>query len=185
MIAALLSLLGSSAVGSVIGGIFAFLNKKTDFDVKRLELDHEARRWEHDLKLRDKDLDLARLEAQGRLDVAVVEGDSVVESARMTAIAQSQQADRISADEIRAAGRMGWLLVLGSAMRSWIRPVATVVLTAAAIYLNWMLIDKLAAGWATLTPLQQYESAMQAFAWITGQAGAALGYWFVSRGTGK
>lgn len=185
MIAALLSILGSSAVGSVVGGIFAFLNKKTDFATKRLELEHEARRWEHDLKLRDKDLDLARLESQGRLDVAVVEGDSAIETARMVAIGQSQQADRIGADEITAAGRLGWMLVLGSAMRAWIRPMATVVLTSAAIYINWLLIEKLAAGWVGMTLEQRYESSMQAFAWITGQAAAALSYWFISRGTGK
>jgi hypothetical protein len=185
MIAALLSLLGSSAVGSIIGGIFAFLNKKTDLDVRRLELDHETRRWTHDLALRDKDLDLARLEAQGKLDVAVIEGEATTETARMTAIAASHQADKISADELRAAGKYRWMLVVGSAMRAWIRPTATVVLVAAAIYLNGLLLGKLTDGWSALTPAQQYEAAMQAFAWITGQASAALGYWFVSRGTGK
>jgi hypothetical protein len=185
MIAALLSILGSSAVGSILGGLFAFLNKKTDMDIKRLDLDHERARWDHDLKLRDKDMDFARLEARGRMDVAVVEGDASIETARMQAIALSQQADKISADEIRAAGSWGWLLVLGTAMRAWIRPVATVVLTGAAIYLNWLLIDKLTAGWAALSVPQQYDAAMQAFAWITGQAAATLSYWFVSRGTGK
>ena len=185
MIAALLSLLGSSAVGSIVGGIFAFLNKKTDLDTKRLELEHETKRWVHDLALRDKDMDMARLEAQGKMDVAVIEGDAAMEAARFVAIGQSHAADRISADEIRAAGKWGWMLAVGSAMRAWIRPIATVVLVGAAVYLNWLLIDKLTAGWAALTAAQQYESAMQAFAWITGQASAVLGYWFVSRGTGK
>ena len=185
MIAALLSILGSSAVGSILGGLFAFLNKKSDVDIKRMDLDHERAKWEHDLKLRDKDLDFARVESQGRMDVAVVEGDASIETARMQAIALSHQADQISADEIRAAGSWGWLLVLGSAMRSWIRPVATVVLTGAAIWLNWLLIDKLTAGWAALSVSQQYDAAMQAFAWVTGQAAATLSYWFVSRGTGK
>lgn len=185
MIAALLSLLGSSAVGSILGGLFAFLNKKTDLDTRRMDLDHERAKWDHDLKLRDKDMEFALLESKGRLDVAIVEGDASIETARMQAIAISQQADKIGADEIRAAGNWGWLLVLGTAMRSWIRPVATVVLTAAAIYLNWLLIDKLTAGWAALTVAQQYDAAMQAFAWVTGQAAATLSYWFVSRGTGK
>ena len=185
MIAALLSLLGSSAVGSIVGGIFAFLNKKSDLDTKRMELDHEVSKWAHDLKLRDKDLEFAAAEAKGRLDVAVVEGDAAIETARMSAIGVSQQADKISADEIRAAGKLGWMLVIGSAMRAWVRPLATVILTGAAIYLNWLLIDKLVAGWSTLTPSQQYEAAMQAFAWVTGQAAACLSYWFVSRGSGR
>ena len=185
MIAALLSILGSSAVGSILGGLFAFLNRKSDIDVKRMDLDHERAKWDHDLKLRDKDMEFAIMESKGRMDVAIVEGDASIETARMQAIAVSHQADQISADEIRAAGSWGWLLVLGSAMRAWIRPLATVVLTTAAIYLNWLLIDKLTAGWAALTLAQQYESAMQAFAWITGQAAATLSYWFISRGTGK
>lgn len=185
MIAALLSLLGSSAVGSIIGGIFGFLNRKTDIDMKRLDMEHERSKWANDLLLRDKDIALAQTEAQGRKDVAVIEGEASIETARMNAIAASQQADRISADEIKAAGSWGWLLVIGSALRAFIRPVITIVLTGAACYLNWLLIEKLTDGWASLTVQQQYEAAMQAFAWITGQAGAVLGYWFVSRGNSK
>jgi len=185
MIAALLSLLGSSAVGSIIGGIFGFLNRKADVDMRRLDLEHEKAKWANDLLMRDKDIAYAEAEAKGRKDVAIIEGDASVEAARMQAIAVSQQADKISADEIKAAGSWGWLLVIGSAMRSFIRPVITVVLTGAACYLNWLLIEKLTDGWAALTVQQQYEAAMQAFAWITGQAGAVLGYWFVSRGNSK
>lgn len=185
MIAALLSLLGSSAVGSIIGGVLAFMNKRTDLDAKRMDLEHEAKRWEHDLVLRDKDLEYAKVEAQGKMDVAVVEGDATVDAARFAAIAASQQADKISADEINAAGKYKWMLVLGSAMRAWIRPLATVLLVGAAVYLNGLLLNKLTEGWDQLSMDQRYEAAMQAFAWITGQASAVLSYWFVSRGTGK
>ena len=185
MIAALLSILGSSAVGSILGGIFAFLNKKSDLDAKRMDLDHERARWTHDLAVKDKDLEYARVEAQGRKDVAVVEGDYAAEVARMTAIGLSHQADQITADEITAAGKWGWLLVFGAALKAWIRPLTTVVLTTAAIYINWLLIDKLAGNWEMLTRDQQFDASMQAFAWVTGQAAACLSYWFISRGAGK
>lgn len=178
MIAGLLSLLGSSAVGSLLGGIFAFLNRKTDVDLKKLE-------FEHDLALRRFDLETAQAEAAGKLQVAVVEADGMVESARMTAIGQSHMADKIDAAEIQAAGKLGWMLVLASALRSFIRPAMTLVLVGAALYLNWVLIERLALTWPTLTPDQQYDAAMQAFAWVTGQASAVLGYWFVSRGASK
>jgi hypothetical protein len=59
------------AFGSIIGGIFAFLNKKSDLDTKRLELEHERNKWAHDLQVKDKDLDYARIEAQGRKEVAI------------------------------------------------------------------------------------------------------------------
>lgn len=185
MIAALLSILGSSAVGSILGGVFALLNRKSDLEAKRLELEHERGKWAHEAILRDKDISLASAEAQGRKEVAIIEGDATIESARMGAIAAAQQADMISADEIKAAGQLGWVFVLASAFNKLIRPISTVILTGAAVYLNWILIDKLSDGWATMTTAQQYDASMQAFAWITGQAGAVLGYWFVSRGSSK
>lgn len=185
MITAILSLFGSSAFGSIIGGLMAFLNKKSDIDVKRIDLEHEKSRWAHDLLVRDKDLEYAKVEASGRKDVAIIEGDSSMEAARFAAIAQSHTADVISADELKAAGKNRWMLVLGSAMRSWIRPVLTIVLSTAAIYLNFMLIEKLTDVWPTLDKTQQYEMGMQAFAWVTGQAAACISYWFVSRGSSK
>lgn len=185
MIAALLSLLGSSAVGSIIGGIFAFLNKKSDLEVKKLDLEQERFRWSHDLELRDKDIALAQAEATGRKEVAIIEGDAQIDTARMNAIAVAQQGDKTSADEIKAAGKLGWLLVIASVFNKLIRPVATVILTYAAIHLNWLLIAQLTDNWAHLTPDQQFDSAMQAFAWVTGQGSAVIGYWFVSRGSGK
>lgn len=185
MISAILSLLGSSAVGSILGGIFAFLNRKADIQAKQVELAHEKDRWAHDLAVKDKDLEYAKAEAAGRKDVAIVEGEATVEAARFTAIAASQEADRVTADELRAAGKMRWLLVLASAFNKWVRPLATVALAGAAIYVNLVLVGKLLEVWPTLNADRQYDAAMQAFAWITGQAGAVLGYWFVSRGSSK
>jgi hypothetical protein len=185
MITAILSLLGSSAFGSIIGGIFAFLNKKSDLETKRLELEHERNKWAHDLQVKDKDLDYARIEAQGRKEVAIVEGDYAAEVARMGAIGQSFEADKLDAATLKEAGKLKGWLIMGKSAQAWIRPVLTVVLTSAAIYLNWVLIAKLTEQWPALDKAQQFEMGMQAFAWITGQASAALGYWFVSRGTGK
>lgn len=181
MIAGLLSLLGSSFMGTILGGIFAFLNKKSDLQAKQMDLEHERAKWANDLVMRDKDISYAQIEAQGKLQVAVVEGDATTEAARFATIAASQTADVITADEIKEAGKWGWLLVVGAAMRSWIRPVATVILVGSATYLNWLLIDQLTHGWSSMTADRQYEMGVQAFAWITGQASAVLSYWFVSR----
>ena len=193
MIAGILSLLGSSAFGSILGGVFAFMNKKADFEVKKLELSHEVEKWahdlkvkdkdlEHDLKVKDKDLEYAKQEALGRKDVAIIEADANVEAARFAAIAAVQASDRITADEIREAGSWGWLFVIAATLNKLIRPLATIFLAGTAIYINMLLVGKLTEGWEQFTQVQRYEAAMQAFAWITGQAGAVLGYWFVSRG---
>lgn len=185
MIAAILSLLGSSAVGTILGGIFAFLNKKADLETRKMDLEHEINRWTHDLALRDKDLEYAKQEAAGRKDVAIVEADGASEVARLQAIAAAQVADKITADDIKAAGSWGWLLVAVSAINKIIRPMLTFILAGTAIWVNLVLIAKLGDAWVSYTPAQQYDAAMQAFAWITGQAGAVIGYWFVARGSSK
>lgn len=185
MIAALLSLLGSSAIGSLIGGVFAFLNRKTDIEVKRLELDHEKDKWLHELEVRKSDLDIAQAEAKGNLDVAIAEGNAAFDMARMQTIAGVQVAEKITAEEITAAGRLGWLFVLASVFNKLIRPVLTVLLAFAALYLNWLMIDKLVEHWPKMDATRQFEAGMQAFAWVTAQASTAFAYWFVSRGTGK
>ena len=162
-------------MGSIIGGVFAFLNRKAEIEVKRIDHSHE-------LQLRRADMELARQEAEGKLQVAVVEADGAIETARMVAIGQAQQADALDAAQIKAAGRVGGLLlVLTDVLRRLIRPAATV---------DWWrctcpelaLIERLAESWPSLSPAQQLDAAMQAFAWITGQASMVLGYWFISRG---
>jgi len=181
MISAILAILGSSTVGSLLGGLFALWNRKADVEAKRVELAHESARWTHELAVKDKDLEYAKLEAAGRKDVAIIEGESAIESARFVAIGQSHQADQITAEELKQAGKWKFLLVFAGALRQFIRPVITVVLVFAATYLNWVLIQRLDAGWAELTQQQRYDVGMQAFAWITGQASAVVSYWFVSR----
>ncbi|MCA2910117.1 MAG: hypothetical protein IM328_12315 [Microcystis sp. M034S1] len=178
MLSAILAILGSSTVGSLIGGIFAFLNKKADIEIRRLDQAHE-------LELRKEDRELAKVEAEGKLQVAVAEAEGSIESARMTAIGQAHAADTLDADEIKSAKGWAWLLILTDVYRRLIRPNLTLVLVGMALYLNWLLVELLGAGWGTLSKQQQYEAAMQAFAWITGQASAVIGYWFVSRGQSK
>lgn len=185
MIAAILSLLGSSAVGSLIGGVFAFLNRRTDVQVKQIELAHEKDKWAHELAVRESDLLIAREEAQGRKEVAIIEGDATVDAARMNAIAQAQAADKVTAEEIQSAGWWGWALVLAAVFNKLIRPTLTVALAAAALYINWLVIDMLVKNWPLMSQAQQYDAGMQAFAWVTAQASMAFGYWFVSRGSGK
>jgi hypothetical protein len=185
MIASLIALLGSSAVGSLIGGIFAFLNRRTDIAVKEIELAHEKDKWANDLLVRQSDLEIAREEAKGKLDVAVAEGDAAYDTARMAAVAEVQKAEQITADEIKAAGTLGWLFVLASVFNKLIRPVLTVLLAGAALYLNWMVINMMVSDWPSMTIAQRFEAGMQAFAWVTAQASTAFSYWFVSRGSSK
>lgn len=178
----LLSLLGSSVVGSIVGGIFGILNKKSDLESKRIDLEHERARWEHDSLMRDKDLAYAKVEAQGRKDVAIVEAEGATEVAQMTAIAESHKADSIDAASIAAAGNGKWAVLLAFVINKFVRPLLTVALCYSALKINMHVIDFFTAGWEGFTQQQKYEAGMQAFAWVTGQASAVVTYWFMSRG---
>lgn len=181
----ILSLLGSSAVGSIIGGVSAYFNKKQEFQFKELELAQEVRKWAHDLLVKDKDLEYAKIELQGKKEIAIIEGDSAVDAARMAAIAVSHTQEKLEAEELKAAGKWKWLLVFANAATKFVRPMLTVALTGSAIYINLLLISFFTEGWKMMTDVQRYESGIQAFSWVTGQAAAIIAYWFVSRGNSK
>lgn len=178
MLSAILAILGSSTVGSLIGGIFAFLNKKADIEIKKLDQAHE-------LELRKEDRELAKVEAEGRLQVAVAEAEGSIESARMMAIGQAHQADNLDAETVKSAGSLAWLLILTDAFRRMIRPSLTLLLVGMAVYLNWLLVERLGNDWHSFNQEQRFDATMQGLAWITGQASAAISYWFMSRGQSK
>lgn len=182
MIAGILSILGSSAFGTILGGLFAIFNKKADLETKKLELQHEVAKWTHELSVKDKDLAYAQQEQAAKRDVILIEADSAIEQSRMAAIAGAQAADRLTADEIRAAGKLKWMLIVADVLNRLVRPVLTGVLAGAAIYVNLLLVANLSQAWESYTQIQRYDAALQAFAWLTGQAAACISYWFVSRG---
>jgi len=185
MLSAILSILGSSAVGSLLGGVMAWLNKKTDLEAKRLDQEHEQRRWGHDLAIREKDIEYAKTEAQGRKDVAIVEAEGGIESARFVAIAAANEADKLDGATLAAAGKWGALLVVADALRRLIRPVVTVILVSSTLYINWLLIERFIDVFPGLGADRQFEMGMWAIAWVSGQASAVISYWFVSRGQVK
>lgn len=186
MLTALLAFLGSSGFGSLLGGLMGWLNRRVDVDVKRLEMDHEKARWDHERAMRAADLEQVKAEAAGRREVAVVEGEASVESARMAALAAAYASDKLDAEEVKAAGWWSWTLVLSDAFRRVIRPAVTVALLTVTLYLDVLLVDRWQrTDWASLTPQQRYDLMATVFAWIGAQTSAAVSYWFVARGSSK
>lgn len=182
MIATLLTLLGSSSFGAILGGIFAIINRKADIEAKRLDLDHETKRWAQDLQLRAADLEIARQEAQGRKDVAIVEGEATIEAARFSAIEAANKADDVTAEELKAAGKWRWALVLSSAYRKSLRSILTTVVCGAAVVINLVIAWQFIDAWADLDQTARRELIGQALAWISAQASTMITYWFVARG---
>jgi hypothetical protein len=177
-----LSLL-SPLLGSALGGLFAWLKGNQDLQSKRQDQEFEIKKQSHELALRDKDIEVAKAEAQGRKDVAIVEGEAIIESARFKAIADVDKADQVTADEIKAAGWWGWLLVIVSAMRKSVRPLLTYVMIGSALAINFKVLKYFLADWDGLEADQQYEAGMQSVAWVLTQASGIITYWFMTRKT--
>jgi hypothetical protein len=168
-------------LGSALGGLFAWLKGGQDLKGKQLDQDFELKKFSHELALRDKDIEVAKAEAQGRKDVAVIEGEAHSEAARFNAIADVEKADQVTADEIKAAGGFGWLLVIVDAMRKSVRPTLTYAMVGSALAINFKVLSYFLGDWEGLETHQQYEAGMQAFAWVTTQASGIITYWFMTR----
>ena len=187
MIDMVLAVLGSGPIGALVGGVLGYFNRKIDLEAKRIDVQLERDRWTHEAAMRQVDLEQTKAEADGMRAVKQIEADGIVEAARMQAIAQAQAADRPSADVFREAGSWGrGVLVLVTALQSVIRPLLTVALIGAALWLNLELLMLLRGQtWAKLQSLEQRDLALEALRWTMAQASMAASYWFVSRGTGK
>lgn len=183
LLAGLMSLLGSSAVGTLIGGLFAHFGKKQELEFKKVDLEHETKKWAHDLQVKDKDLEYARVEAAGAERVAFIEGESVIEAARLKTIAEVGKEDAITPEEIAAAGKWRGLLVFASAYRKSMRAVLTTVVGGAAIYVNLYLAWQFKEAWPDLNEAKQVELIIMAVSWLSAQSSMMFGYWFVSRGS--
>lgn len=156
----ILSILGSSAIGTIIGGVFAYLNKKQDINL-------EIAKLQHALQLRDKDIELSKIEAQANVQISM-EG---TEQARFLAIQHTADQD---SDYSKAPSYVQFLLVIADFLRKLIRPLSTALLLSGALYCCYM----------TVTLVKDPSPAMldQALGWIFGQSAAIISYWFVSRG---
>lgn len=176
MLSALLALLGSSAVGSIIGGIFAYLNQKQNNALVVQQLQHE-------LALRDKDMALAKIEADGAFKMA----QENTESHRFDALSDAYKSDTLDAALVEAIpdDSLKSSITRTEVLRRLIRPVLTVILVLSALYVNFVLIEQIVVVWPLLGKDQQFDLGVQAFAWVTGQASSAIGYWLVARGQSK
>jgi hypothetical protein len=174
IISGILSILGSSFMGTLLGGAFAFLNKKQDTALELAKLQHE-------LHLRDKDIALATAEAQGHAAVAFEQA----EGARFAAIGQAHAADVTTGEQLKEAGFWRFLFVWAEAYRKVMRPAITTALLGAALWANYIVFTYLQSAWPNIGVTGQLDLVLQAFGWVSGQASACVAYWMVSRGAPK
>lgn len=170
MFTAILSFLGGPVIGSIIGAFTGYFNRKLDIDLKKEEMAQRRLDREHERSMRQLDIQLAAQEAKGKAEVAVIEGNTTVETERMRSIAAAYEADKVQGPPD-----------LVDKLRRSVRPVLSYVLTIAALAVNFVLLAKLGAVWETMPEDKRTEIMFVGVLWVLTQASAALSFWFVSR----
>lgn len=169
MLAALLAILSSSTVGTIVGGVIGWFNRRTDLQSKQLDQAHERARWASELAAKDKDLQIMQAELAGKREVAVVEGQAKVEQSAYAAMAAA-----FEADSAPSTGPM-------DSLRKSVRPILTYVLVGSALLVNGVLTWLMLRYWSALDEETRKQLVLGGVAWIMAQASACIGFWFVSR----
>lgn len=167
MFSTLLGLFSSSGFGGIIGVAGGLVNRWLDLKSKTLDYTHE-------LALRDKDREMLVTEWEQRSKVAVIEADKEIEVAGYGALGKSYDADK-------ATYGIGWI----DAIRGLIRPVLTLILTIAALGINFVLLDRLVAVWDQVDNAQRLVYVTTSLEWVLFQASIAIGWWFAHRPSNK
>jgi hypothetical protein len=160
IISAILSLLSSGAVGSIVGLIGGYVNRKLDIESK-------AKDHEFDLAKMDKDLEFMKAEYEQKTKVATIEGEAAENVAGYNAMAASYSYAPVTGDSI--TDRFSKL----------IRPLLTLAFFFFTIFIFYqvsMLVDQI--------PLTQVEVAKVYIAlieWVLFQAGVSIGWWYAMR----
>ena len=170
-IGALIQLLTSSGAGVLFGHIFGWLNRREDARTHSMDLQHEEKKWDHDLAMRDKDREMLQTEWEARAQVASIEVEGKIAQADADALRAAQEADKATYGD-------KWI----DGLRGIVRPVLTFLLVGVALYVNYVLLQLLREVWPTLDTQEKVKLAMVAVEWLFFQAGASIGFWFGSRG---
>lgn len=181
----------SAASGGLLGVFGGLLRQGLDWVKRRSELAQELailqERNRHEAEMRDKDREMLRLEGEGKVKLATVEGDALIEKARMEAIGASFAADRATFATGEAAANSKWFIAV-DVVRGMIRPTITLlfdlalfVIWGVLVYLMWDELAKLLAARdpaITRPLLEHFWEITKAIIFL---ATTATGYWFVAR----
>lgn len=127
---ALAELLSSVLSGGATGLLGAAVSRWADFRTKKLELEHEGKMKEIDLKIMAE-------EWSHRTQIASVESEAKVDQAELEAFSKSFNEPERYTEGVKVTKNQGWILVLLDGLRGAVRPGLTVYLCAITSYLYW------------------------------------------------
>ena len=170
MLEVILGIFGSAGFGSIAGLVGGYFNRKLDLQVKKIDLeDHNAQR-EHELKQRDKDLEIMKVESANKIQVATIEGDALVEAKGYDAMAESYK----FAVPTPADG-------LVDKFSKLVRPVVTLLFLVFTFIVYREVQHLMDALSIAPTPEQVLKVYIMIIEWVLFQAGVCTGWWFAMR----
>lgn len=168
LIAIIAKLLGSNFMGSALGWIGGWLQRKQDIEVKKLELADADKARAHEVNLRRIDIEVMQAEIAGKERIASIEAEGKVEAAQMDAIAKGY--------ETQFAGE-GWVASFSRA----IRPVVTLWFVVASSALTIAVILLATRAGVEFTAADWRSWLGYVLEWTMFQAGLVIGWWFAIR----
>lgn len=125
----IVELFGSAFGGGILGVLGAVVQKIADFKTKKLELEMQAKKSEHEIAMRKADADILAQEWAARTKIADIEAGARVEAADAAAFAESfkMEPQRYS-EGFKPSGWQAGALILLDCLRGAVRPVLTLYL---------------------------------------------------------
>lgn len=172
MLSAILALFTSNAMGSVLGWFGGLANRWIDFKIKDQEVETLKIKNKHELDLRDKDMEQVKVEAENKLQLAVEEGNTIIQKAGYDALAESYKS------EANIQNVDTWV----NNVRAMVRPATTGLFVLASL-IQVVSIFVVAFGVLNLkfTEVQIFELLKYSVMWVFFQAGVCIGWYFANR----
>jgi len=168
MLTTIVALLSSSGVGSLIGWVGGFLNRKIDLQAKKDE-------YSYNLSVRDKDLEQTKAEIAGQIAVA----DKQIEVAAYGAMAESFKEQSNLVGNLK--GKWAWV----DALSKLIRPIVTIIFLLTSISLSIYIVTKAYNSGIEFSKEDWKELLTYIVHWIFFQSGVVIGWWFANRPSGR
>ena len=160
MITSILALLTSGTFGSLLGLVGGYLNRKIDLQIKKLDQEHE-------LKLKDKDLEFMKAEYEQKTRVATIETEGAIEVAGYNAMTASY--GFAEPDSTTFVGKLSQA----------VRPLLTFCFFIFACYIYYTISQKISIS--VISGENMEKILITLIEWFLFQAGVCIGWWFANR----
>lgn len=167
----IIGLLSSNAIGSVVGWVGGWLNKKEDRNLQVLLLEDKQKDRQFELDKRRIDIEVMEKELAGKEKVAVIQKEGEETKAALSALSESYKHDA----SLKGSPKI-------ESFRASIRPIITIwaafvgtIQAAAVIGIAFFLYK------VSFSPDQMFELVKYTILWVFFQAGLCIGWWFANR----